>query len=306
MDNRFLTLLESRTAQGVALLITVVAGVVQVIETALPGAVRPIALVVLILFAAYLGGAVVTTLIRRRSRNLTPPLSPAQVAYDYDADRYGIGYESLDIECLVGVDGGAQVERKVTVAAHSRIETLDTYLVVPERSASGTPFAIDTLKLEALSGDRELTFAPLRDQSGKVTVGINFSPPLLAGETTAYGLRQVVAPGTYAVNLPAAELAQRELPDYFAWNINRPTRRLVIRIYFPEAAKPTIYGARAQYASASGLPSRTDHHKEQLGGHLKTRMRGPFGGQYVLELTVDQPMVGLIYMLQWTPSPRPA
>ena len=81
---------------------------------------------------------------------------------------------------------------------------------------------------------------------------------------------------------------------------NRPTRKLVLSIHFPDGLRPKPFDVEVRYASASpGIPSDQIQVKEQT--RLQPSMEVPAPGRHVLELDVDYPMIGLIYLVWWRP-----
>jgi hypothetical protein len=110
-----------------------------------------------------------------------------------------------------------------------------------------------------------------------------------------------VPAGAFAIDLTKEELMKRETPDdYFGWNINRPTQKLALHVYFPEDTKPQVYGILVRYASASGFPADRPQYEEQRNLD-RPIMTGPEGDRFVLKLKVEYPMIGLIYILYWRP-----
>ena len=76
-----------------------------------------------------------------------------------------------------------------------------------------------------------------------------------------------------------------------------------MRVCFPPGhALPSTFGHEVRYASASALPSvrRQDEEHQRIDGPEP----GKDGGRNTLELVVDYPMAGLIYMMSWKPIPR--
>jgi len=224
--------------------------------------------------------------------------------YQRMAKRYGLGYGNLQVECRIKADGSAEVQREVTVEAFSVIDQLDTFLLVPEPDLAGREArTIDRVRLRSLADERSVTLMHSRSKEGILSTTIGIFPPLKEGEILTYELTEKLPLGLYAVD--EQTLAKRNTPyDYFGWNINRPTRKLSMRIYFPSSVMPDInsdgYGVEVRYAAAApGLFSQRQQYEEQK--RLKRPLLvGPEGKQ-CLKLDVDYPMIGLIYILRWQP-----
>jgi hypothetical protein len=223
----------------------------------------------------------------------------ADNAYKYSASRYGMGYQLLNVKCIIGADGSAIIERVVTVEAFSEIEKLDTYILVPEDDIE-QKFGIEDV--ESLTADRNVQIESPRNirNRNKVSLLLVIAPRLHHGDEFIYRLAQKTSPRSFAIDLTDEEVAKRETPyDYFAWNINRPTRKLIMTVEFPRNYKPTIYDREVRFASASGSPAEQRQFEEQ-----KNLQRFTFSDHREvasLNLEVDYPMTGLMYLLRWDP-----
>lgn len=230
--------------------------------------------------------------------------SEAEQAYNYFATRYGVGYDLLEIECFINEDGSATVKRKVTLVSFSEIDKLDTYLLIPEKSPGGEPRDIALGNIKSLTSKTSITRGAIREEFGRLSVEITISPALSSGISAAYEMTERLPPNLFAVRATRDEIIKRETPyDYFGWNVNRPTRKLSLRVYFPGfpyPIKPDIYGAEVRYASASGFPANRIQHEEQknLQGPI---LAEPEGDRHYLNLEVEYPMIGLVYVLRWQP-----
>lgn len=229
-------------------------------------------------------------------------LFDAEQAHTYWARRYGIGYNAQHIQWDIQLDGSAVVERSIDIEAYADIDSLDTYLAIPERSPDGAARRVGFESIESLSPDRSIEVKDqiVEEHLRRLSAKIVFSPRLSEGERTIYKMRENLTP-TYAINVPQHVLEKREAPyDYSGWNINRPTRRLSMQVIFPENIRPAVYNAEVRYASTSGFPSERLHYEEHK------RLRKPTlkqlsNRQYALQMEVNYPMIGLIYVLRWQP-----
>lgn len=239
----------------------------------------------------------------------SPRASPemSERMYIQMASRYGVGYDKLEVDCVIEADGSATVDRKVEVEAFSEIARLDTFLLIPKQlpSAGKGDIGIDFLGVRSLTPGWHMSVMHRAEQSRQLSaVVIEVSPPLSPGQHITYQMTEKLPPKLYAIGLAEEQLDGQEAHyDYFGWSVNRPTRRLSLRVYFPENVKPDAYGGEASYyaSTAPGFASERLQHEERIRLErlpLLERERG----RYVLRLDVDYPMLGLIYILRWRPE----
>ncbi len=225
-------------------------------------------------------------------------LSDAIQAYTYFASRYGIGYDALEIKWTINEDGSALLQRVIEIEAFSKIESLDTYLLIPE---SNKDRKINFKSVDSLSPGWNVALSDVKRELGRGSAMISISPPLKREEKMRYAMVEELPAGLYAINLSAEALSQRQSKyDYCGWNINRPTRKVSLQVEFPQYTKPEIFSSEVRYASTSGFPSSTEHYEEsQRFGPVLTL--SPKGDRFILRLDIDYPMIGLIYILRWQP-----
>lgn len=281
--------------RGVALIAitTLTSTFVKMIDAALPQLVRPIVIFFLALCVLSISW-IIYAKVSGKTRS-----QDAERAYHYSSERYGVGYRRLEVECTIRPDGSARVQRRVEVEAFSEIRQLDTFLLIPELPPSGEEWNIDPVQVRSLSPEYNVSRRTF-GQQGRLSALIMIAPQLGAGEQFTYELTEQLPAGLYAIDLAEEKLAKRQPYDYFGWSINRPTRKLSLKVYFPEEIKP-VYDSEVRYASAApGIPSES-FHLEERKRFAKPNLIGPQGGRYVLTLEVDYPMIGLIYILRWQP-----
>lgn len=297
-----------------ALLLSILAASVQVLlvfSINLSPQLRTISFIVLIISIGY-------TLIRitfNSSTITSPPeqitnirvapseniISSADQAYKYLALRYGAGYDSLEIKWSINEDGSALLQRIIEIESFSIIESLDTYLLIPE---SDKDRKIKFGSVDSLSPRWNVTLSDIKSELGRGSALITISPPLKKEEKMRYSMVEQLPTGLYAINLTNEELSQRQLKyDYCGWNINRPTRKVSLQVEFPKYIKPEVFSAEVRYASTSGFPSSRSHHEESQR-FSPVLVLGPHGDRFILRLDIDYPMIGLIYILRWQPVAR--
>lgn len=218
--------------------------------------------------------------------------------YIITADRYGIGYETLEVSCTIKEDGSAIIRRKVKVRAYDRVSEIDNFLLTPEKLP--TNGEITNLNVKSLTNGYTVT-SHIKVEQNRTSAILSFTPPLSEGECLEYEMIEELSKNFYAINFSNEEIEARENPfDYFGWNINRPTRNLSLKVHFPEKSKPNFYRTQVKYASTSGFPSDRLQYREQA--HLKKPiLDGPDGDRFILTLKIEYPMIGLIYVLYWQP-----
>jgi hypothetical protein len=290
--------LESRAIKALATVIGLMIGLLKLSDSAQFKPIQPIATIFLLLAVLYFF-LIIPREFARRVR--VQEISDAERSYRYTSERYGMGYSSLQVECIIKSDGSAQVRRRVKVEAHSRINKLDTFLLIPESPPLGEKWDINFTKIESLTSDRSVSLSQKPEQDGKQSAIIAIAPQLDPGQRVEYLMIEELPPKLYAVSLTEEELKERKTRnDYFGWTINRPTGHLSLRIYFPDI-KPEFFDHEVRYASAApGIPAESFQLEEQerlMGPSLQ----GPEGGRYTLKFDVDHPMIGLVYILLWRP-----
>lgn len=228
-----------------------------------------------------------------------------QETYTYTASRYGIGYSSIDVQWTVNMDGSAKVQRMIDVEAYSEISNLDTFLLVPEQSVAENGDLIGFESISSITPGVTISMLQEEEKSGRQSTLIAISPPMNIGDSMTYKMIENLPEDLYAINITADELRTRTTPyDYAGWTINRPTKHITLRVFFPEGVKPpSIYSAEVRYSTASGFPSTRIQHEEQK--KMKPEIIGLEGNRYILRLVVPYPMVGLIYILRWQPDSFP-
>lgn len=309
--------LASKTGQVIVLLIGLVVLVALLFDLLVSSALQPILIVAIILVALYFLAHIIRIVNRQLlhrlslevARNLPPEpsptivhtVSPAEQAYAYFASRYGIGYDLIQVQWTIDRDGSATLRRIIEIEAFSKIENLDTYLLIPESSQERQ---IDFVSVDSLTEGRTVTLSDIKKELGRLSALTTISPPLNRGEKIRYSMKEKLPKGLYAIDMTAAELAKRRADyDYSGWNINRPTRKISLQVEFPPYFKPNIFSSEVRYASASGFASVRTHYEEEQNS-TPTLTLGPTGDRFLLKLEVDYPMLGLIYILRWRPIPR--
>lgn len=233
--------------------------------------------------------------------------SDDEIAYQTAAERYGMAYDSLDVDCILSDDGSALVYRHIKVTATSQFAELDTFLYAPEPTDAGEPWELDPgfVEVRSLTPGRQIEATAFKRESGRLSALLRIEPPLLSGESMIYEMQQRLPAAFYTIYLSPTEFDPEEDNfDYWGWTINRPTRRLHLRVYLPQGnVKPQDYNLQVRYASASDFPSQRAQYEERARAN-KVELQGPDGGRYILDLSVEYPVTGLIYVLRWLPPFR--
>jgi len=235
----------------------------------------------------------------------SPAVSPGESAYKFFAKRYGIGYGEVKVSCTILGDGSASIERQVTVEAYSQLSSLETSLLIPEPSPSGKKRGFSSPPRIEPTTDYSVSLVRVVERERKQFAEIAFSPELREDEIGGFKMTENIPPGVYAIDLSKEELEKRKTPyDYFGWNIDRPTRALHLRVYFPDGVKPKIYGSEVRYAPVMQDITTTRLQYEEQKHIMGPSLVGPEGGRYILQLDVGFPMIGLIYIVRWQPIPK--
>lgn len=233
--------------------------------------------------------------------------SEDEKVYQIMSKRYGMSYDLVEVDCTIKENGSAIVQRTIDVRAYSNIEEVDNFMLIGEKDPDGNErdIRLDRKNVKSLSNDHTITIAPgatgIRKEFGRLSAVVAITPPLKNGDSMKYQLIEHLDEGLFAINLTPDQINKRKSNfDYFGWNINRPTQKLIIRVFFPINYKPEFFRDQVRYASVSGFPSDRTQKNEEL------RLKKPSisqvdGGRYVLNQEIDFPMIGLIYILRWQP-----
>jgi hypothetical protein len=301
--------LESPTLKRFAVVVSLLAGIFKLAGGAFPDQIQDIAIG---LFAVAVGYLVLSTL-RTASlylesgkkwrteieQRLETRIPDDEGVFGQTAKRYGMGYESMDIECEVR-DDGVKLHRLLRIRAYSVLRQIDNTLYLRQDAGSSNQLVPPTIK--SMDNSRTLSIEHAVEVPNTVVVSI--SPPLRETETAEFVLTEEIRGAFYKTTISRAELQRRNREndqDFFAWRIDRPTRKLSLKVTFPSNAKPTEYSYNVFFAPITqGLPTREQHEElKRLNGPL---LRTSHRGQPQLVLDVDYPAVGLLYAIYWNPS----
>lgn len=209
--------------------------------------------------------------------------------------RYGLGYDLMDVECEVKKDGVA-VHRRLVVRAHSLVEQIDNTLSLQPGPNSSTQVEPPRIK----SSDSRRSFGIERGIRLPGAVVVNVSPGLQESEIAEFTLTEEIKGKFFETAVSQEEHEHRVNEtdqDFFAWRIDRPTRKLALKVTFPAGATPTAYNPRVFFAPVvPGLPIR-----QQKEERDRIRDFSLLGVPPQLLLEVDYPVVGLMYAIYWNP-----
>lgn len=223
-------------------------------------------------------------------------------AYRYLSLQYGWGYKSIQVTGSIDRDGGMRLRRNVTVQAFMQLTELEQSLHVrPNPTDQGSTLQ-NVQVFDPTNRARLYEVYPLPDGwVGKV----KFDPGLRADEHFPYTLQEDIPAGTYRLDVPPIEMAEAvDKYDWLGWRIDRPMQRLSLQVIFPKGYTPHEdgYALRVYYQP---LPSDTDkgrqHADEQARSHVLLA-KDDSSGEAKLLLTVDSPILGLLYMIRWNPA----
>jgi hypothetical protein len=220
------------------------------------------------------------------------PCPTEEQVFQGNMDRYGVGFYSLKIEVVVQPDGSAKVVRRVELHATDFLRDIDTFLLNSTPSA-GT-WNLKNLKIESLTGKFTITHeGKTEPEKDRISSLITFAPPMNTGDTAIYRMTEQFPETYYGLNRRGDEI------DGFGWNINRPTRKFDLDVFFPAGWNLGNFETKALYATASGYPSDREIRKEMGRLKLTSSMSGD---RHILNLAVEYPMPGLIYQITWVAS----
>jgi hypothetical protein len=216
-----------------------------------------------------------------------------EVAYVFNSQLYGMAYEELITHCTIHKDGSAGFRREVELVAHSVVSKIELYMLLPE----ATPTGDDQLELAgavSLTHFRKLTSEVNRLSSGQMSLTVSISPELNSGQRLRYQVVEKSSPGLYAVT----GREERKMPyDYFAWDITRPTKKLEMKVFFPEDVRPEAFEPDVWHALGQGQSTHSREY-DRVKELLVERQEGLF---HTLVFTIPYPILGLTYVIRWTP-----
>jgi hypothetical protein len=214
-----------------------------------------------------------------------------------------MGYGSMAINWRISKDGSAELHRHVLVEAYSRLQSLDTFLVVPEATSDHLttviPVKVSEDMAEALS-ERKVRLGPIAKDAGRLTAIIDISPALETGDAVPYIMEEKLPAGLYKIH--EEDLARRTTPyEYVGWTISRPTRRISVTVCFPPNLQPEEPDLEVRIQGAAPGTVTQRHHEEEENGLRQSYPKAGWttDGRYELMLEVSYPVLGLIYFLRW-------
>ena len=220
----------------------------------------------------------------------------SEVTYVFDSKVYGMAYEDLIVHCTICNDGSAVFRREIDLMTYSLISETNHYMLLPEAPQNGEDF-VELVDVKSLDRFRTLTPQVLELSSGRTSLRVSISPPANPGDHIKYQVTEKSPPGLYAVT----GLEERKMAfDYLAWDIWCPTKRLEMKVLFPEGVRPRDFGHDAWYALGQGR-SRHAQEFERVKECLRQREEGVY---CTLSAFIPYPVLGLTYVITWVP-PKP-
>jgi len=235
------------------------------------------------------------------SASQSSQMAEQDMVYRSMAKRYGIGYDLLDVSCDLRYDGSATIKRKVTVEAFSRMNGLETSLLIPETFGPGAWGEQNRVNVASASQPYIVSLGTCKRVGNKQFAQIVFAPELAEGKSLVFTLTEDLFPGIFAMGLSHKDTEKLLEKDYFGWNIDRPTRALRLQVCFPKRVKPKVFGTLVQYSLAFSDTQTARYQYEEQKKINDPVLAESEGGRYVLSLDVEHPMVGLMYILFWLP-----
>lgn len=229
------------------------------------------------------------------------------IAFQNAAERYGLAYESLDVKWIINSDGSAIVNREIEITATYRLDELDTFLAYgSEQTGEGKPGEINRafVEVESLTQRSKISVKDIRLTGSRLSALLGIVPPLTHGQSMTYRMRHQVPKGFYTIFRDSTGSDPNKDYDHSGWTISRPTRNLHLRVYLPTGnVKPEEYDLHVLYASASDFPTQRAHYEEGARAP-QVELRETDQERYLLELSIDYPVTGLVYVLRWLPPLR--
>ncbi len=222
--------------------------------------------------------------------------------FTYLSRRYTWGIEHVGVTTVVQPDGSATITRKPTIISRGLIQEIEQTLHFPEqdlRPGWSTPQELSS-HVEFKGGEAaRCNPSEIESSDGRWLIKVHFTPALADGKTASFELAEQLWPALYGVDLTPSELAQRT-PDYIAWVIDRPMLKLVLDVYFPGNYNATSPDFQVFFAPVLRKAKWRAHDAERKRLADVRAFRNEHNGPIQhLQLTVDSPIPGLIYRLEW-------
>lgn len=284
-------ILNSQVVGTILILISIFAGLYTLVRGAFPNSERIFGSIFLLIIGSYVILVIWPKIYRgfRLIEKIEDQNSPDQIAYELMSQRYGFGYEVLDVKCTIfGVDK-CQIDHKYRVKAFSRLSQLDHYLSLESSNSNHSPVRVEIVNS---SPPNAIELGISTTSTNKPIVRVNLVDPLSEGSEIDYILRQELNERFYGV----------DMEDFFGWSINRPIKKLILSIIFPNNLRPKNHQSKVWVASVvPELKSERDNitEKVRIGEPKIEQIEGTL---YKLQIEIDYPMVGLIYAISWNNS----
>jgi len=250
------------------------------------------------------------------------PVSKHSRAYWANAQVYGYKYEKLQVRAVMGEDGSASVSRTVKVVSTSpELREVHHYLMVPgskenlEESPSLVAKLISCddplrgLNIEKKNGEGRPTF-------GRLRFVVKIEPPLGKRKGIEYALQETAPSGTFA--LTKDQLPSGMEHEFFAWEISRPTRELLLEIKIPirtatenqvfDVWRGTEFGPSTfvpEFERVKSFSKAKGERRRDFTGWRRV-IKGIKGRDYIIcTLIVPYPILGMRYVVKWSPTDSP-
>jgi hypothetical protein len=227
-----------------------------------------------------------------------------ELAYEIMTARQTWGYANLEFSCERCDDGAAFFRRKVEVEVRGAASSVEQSLYSSPAEKEKRVEPKVTLS-ETRSNVQATMASPFTADNGWLTE-IRFDPALGDRERTEFVLEEEVPAAYYAVGYTKEELDEQNITEsYIGWRVDRPMRRLVLKVYFPVGSEPKELRPEVRIQlpfRGSEHPRRDPKEEERIGKDYLPEVRAR---RQEVNLTVSWPIVGRIYLIRWLPLDRP-
>ena len=216
-----------------------------------------------------------------------------EIAYKFNSQLYGLARQELTAHCMIRRDGSAAFRREIEVIAYAPVDKTELYLLLPEAPKKGEEL-LEVAQVVPLTRLFRIEQKKTMPSSGQMYLTLSFSPALEPGDNIRYAVEEESDPGLYDVG----GQAKRQMEDdYFAWDIIKPTKKLEMKVIFPEGFEPARVEPDVWHALGQG---QSTHNREF--NRVKEQLRkGREGVMHTLEFTIPYPILGMTYVIRWYP-----
>jgi hypothetical protein len=217
--------------------------------------------------------------------------------YRIVARKYGYGYEDLKVKAFLKkpADGGMRLHRRVNIKTTSVQDCVRHYLHALAQPSQGVVEIAGIHLIEPKWISTTAKKVPELSYKQGMVIEVTFKPPLAAGDTAVYEIREKFPPGSFATT--AQEMADMNLlQEHFSWIVDKPTKHIQIEVFVPTSLAPIECGYDVWYSVYSEQRHRQEW--DRMHAFFKTEENKDLDFT-CMRLDIPFPVLGLVYVIRW-------